>query len=84
MYEWIFFLFLFFGIFSHSGENQLVVAFENYSDFTVKKEGKENNGSILVLSPNRNVTELLLFYLCNPSQLTALIFKDTLIHPDVV
>lgn len=73
---------MFFEIFFPSGNNQLVIANENYCDFAVTTT--ENKGSILVLAPNRNVTEPLLFYLCNPSQLTALIFKDTLIHPDIV
>lgn len=45
---------------------------------------KSHDGYSLFLSPNKSVTKPLLFYRCNPSQLTALIFKDTLIHPNVV
>lgn len=36
--------------FSPRGKTQLVLASENYCDFTVKKGGKGNKGSILVLS----------------------------------
>lgn len=78
----MFFIFMFW-VFSPRGKTQLVLASENYCDFTVKKEERETRAPFWS-SPNRDVSKPLLFYLCNPSQLPALIFKDTLIHPDMV